>query len=169
MCTKAKKAPFFWTVHGPFLSGLRAALTGGWPPMHACGRSLWARPKENGGKQAKRRQRRKQRACFEEAARLAAPTGPGIVLPRRWFAIPPTMVGTSRRPDRCNPSRGPRNFPRRVRRTSPRPSPHPRRGTGDFPCRSGVFFMPKTGQSPLQFVSFLLNYTLRIENHPSGG
>ena len=32
---------------------------------------------DNGGKQAKRRQWRKKRACFEEAARLAAPTGAG--------------------------------------------------------------------------------------------
>jgi len=30
-----------------------------------------------------RRRWRMQRACFEEAARLAAPKGPGIVLPRR--------------------------------------------------------------------------------------
>ena len=35
------------------------------------------------GKQAKRRQRRMKRACFEEAARLAAPKGPGIAMPRR--------------------------------------------------------------------------------------
>ena len=35
------------------------------------------------GKQAKRRQWRMKRACFEEAARLAAPKGPGIAMPRR--------------------------------------------------------------------------------------
>lgn len=34
-------------------------------------------------KLAKRRQRRMKRASFEEAARLASPTGAGIVMPRR--------------------------------------------------------------------------------------
>ena len=67
LCVQRPKAPFFWTVHGPFSLG---------------------KTQRKWGKQAKRRQRRKQRACFEEAARLAAPTGPGIVMPRRWFAKP---------------------------------------------------------------------------------
>ncbi|WP_325285772.1 hypothetical protein, partial [Dysosmobacter sp.] len=53
LCVQRPKAPFFWTVHGPFSLG---------------------KTQRKWGKQAKRRQRRKQRACFEEAARLAAPT-----------------------------------------------------------------------------------------------
>jgi len=45
------------------------------------------------GKQAKRRQRRMKRACFEEAARLAATKRPGIVMPQRWANAPDPAQG----------------------------------------------------------------------------
>ena len=40
---------FFWTVHGPFVSGPRAAASGGWPPTRACGRSLFGKTKRKWG------------------------------------------------------------------------------------------------------------------------
>ena len=44
---------------------------------------LWVSGFARKRKAAKRRQRRKKRAGFEEAARLADPKGPGIAMPRR--------------------------------------------------------------------------------------
>ena len=44
------------------------------------------------GKLAKRRQRRKKRAGFEEAARLAAQKGPGIAKPQRCPGTPSCWI-----------------------------------------------------------------------------